>query len=177
MARISTLAAGGHVLASLVLAGVIALIGLRFQKAIETQQGHIVGGVLVLTGIGCLLWGLTGHGHAHGHEHSDEPDEHTHDKHHQQAHDHSAQVDLGGQESHDHEHTEPVAAATGEHEHRHAHAEKIHSHPHSHRAFIENRQRVLLARADAPTLAGRLAAIAVPFGVAASPDLTILPVA
>ena len=173
VARISLLAAGGHVLASLVLAGVIALIGLRFQKAIETQQGHIVGGVLVLTGVGFLAWGLTGHGHAHGHDH-DEQDrgQHDHDE-----HGTGSEPQAAGQEAHDHHHPEPAATSDGEHEHQHAHKEKIHSHPHSHEAFIENRQRVLLARAEAPTLAGRLAAIAVPFGVAASPDLTILPVA
>ena len=176
--RISALAAAGHVLASLVLAGVIALIGLRFQKAIETQQGHIVGGVLVLTGVGFLLWGLTGHGHAHGHENGDSHEVHDNDDgHDHDAHDHPPSPEVVDQESHDHQHPEPVAAAGGEHEHKHAHAEKIHSHPHSHEAFIANRQRVLLARAEAPTLAGRLAAIAVPFGVAASPDLTILPVA
>ena len=176
--RISALAAAGHVLASLVLAGVIALIGLRFQKAIETQQGHIVGGVLVLTGVGFLLWGLTGHGHAHGHENGDSHEVHDKDDgHDHDGHDHPPSPEAVDQESHDHQHPEPVAAAGGEHEHKHAHAEKIHSHPHSHEAFIANRQRVLLARAEAPTLAGRLAAIAVPFGVAASPDLTILPVA
>ena len=178
VARISALAAAGHVLASLVLAGVIALIGLRFQKAIETQQGHIVGGVLVLTGVGFLLWGLTGHGHAHGHDNGDSHEVHDNDDGHEHdGHDHPPSPEVVDLESHDHQHPEPVAAGDREHEHKHAHAEKIHSHPHSHEAFIANRQRVLLARAEAPTLAGRLAAIAVPFGVAASPDLTVLPVA
>jgi hypothetical protein len=41
--RVSALATGGHVLTSVVLGGVIALVGLEFQKQIETQQGHIVG--------------------------------------------------------------------------------------------------------------------------------------
>jgi nickel/cobalt transporter (NicO) family protein len=170
VARISGLAAGGHVLASLVLAGVIALIGLRFQKVIETQQGHIVGGVLVLTGLGFLVWGLTGHGHQHGHDHDDGHEEHEHEE-----HNHPAGPQVASQESHDHQHAEPMDAG-GEHMHEHAHAEEIHSHPHSHEAYIENRQKVLLERSQAPTVAGRLAAIAVPFGVAASPDLTILPV-
>ena len=101
VARISLLAAGGHVLASLVLAGVIALIGLRFEKAIATQQGHIVGGVLVLTGVGFLLWGLTGHGHAHGHDHGDAHDRHDQDEHDHDEHDH---------EEHGHE-SEPEVVA------------------------------------------------------------------
>src|SRR4030081_2597225 len=65
LARVTTLAAAGHVLTSVVLGGLVALIGLQFQKQVETQQGHIVGGVLVITGVGFLIWGLTGHGHAH----------------------------------------------------------------------------------------------------------------
>ena len=108
VARVSALASAGHVLASVVLAGIIAAIGLQFQRQLETQQGHIVGAVLVLTGVGFLLWGLTGHGHDHDHGH-DHPDD--------------------------------------------------------------------VTPARQQTVARRLAAIAVPFGVAASPDLTILPVA
>ena len=153
---ISALAAGGHVLASLILAGAIALIGLRFQKQIDAQQGHIIGGVLVVTGLGFLAWGLTGHGHAHGHDHD------------AQAHE--------GTESHEHAHAKAIAVS-GEHMHQHAHAALIHSHPHSHDAFVENRAKVIAHRSQQQTLAARLAMIAVPFGVAASPDLTIMPVA
>ncbi len=118
VARVSALASAGHVLASVVLAGIIAVVGLQFQRQLETQQGHIVGAVLVLTGLGFLIWGLTGHGH--------------HD--------------------HDHGHIPGIAGAPPH----------IEDHDHDH--------------AQQP-LARRLAAIAVPFGVAASPDLTILPVA
>ena len=121
VARVSTLASAGHVLTSVVLGGVIALVGLQFQREIDVQQGHIVGGVLVLTGLGFLVWGLTGHGHGHDHEHS-------HGHLHEQSDDH------------------------------------------------ENGPTVETASTEQP-LAKRLAAIAVPFGVAASPDLTILPVA
>lgn len=119
VARVSALASAGHVLASVVLAGIIAAIGLQFQQQLDTQQGHIVGAVLVLTGLGFLIWGLTGRGHAHNHAH---------------GHDHHGPG--GSQED--------------------AHA---------------------TADANQQTLGRRLAAIAVPFGVAASPDLTILPVA
>lgn len=152
---ISALAAGGHVLASLILTGAIALIGLRFQKEIDIQQGHIIGSILVLTGVGLLVWGLTGHGHKHGHD-QDEP----------------------AQEKDElHKHAHPMAMAiSGEHMHQHAHAALIHSHPHSHDAFVANRAKVIAHRSQQQTLADRLAMIAVPFGAAASPDLTIMPV-
>jgi len=123
VARVSTLASAGHVLTSVVLGGVIAVIGLQFQREIDVQQGHIAGGVLVLTGLGFLVWGLTGHGHGHDHDHG-----HSHSQPHEQSDDH------------------------------------------------EDGPTVEMASTEQP-LARRLAAIAVPFGVAASPDLTILPVA
>lgn len=152
---ISALAAGGHVLASLILAGAIALVGLRFQKEIDAQQGHIIGGILVLTGLAFLAWGLTGHGHSHGHDHNEPAPEPA--------------------ESHEHAHPQ-ATAISGEHMHQHAHAALIHSHPHSHDAFVENRAKVIAHKSQQQTLAARLAMIAVPFGVAASPDLTIMPV-
>jgi nickel/cobalt exporter len=114
VARVSLLASVGHVVTSLVIAAIIATIGLQFRAAFEAQQGHIVGAILILTGIGFLIWALSGHG---GHHHGD----------------------------HDHEHDH--------HEHG--------AHP--------------LER-DGSTM-HRIAAIAGPFGAAASPDLTILPVA
>lgn len=107
VARISFLASVGHVLTSLVIAGIIAAVGLQFRARFETQQGHIVGVILILTGLGFVVWALTGHGHHHHHSH-----DHDHD--------------------HDHDHGSPLH---------------------------------------------RFAAIAGPFGAAASPDLTILPVA
>jgi hypothetical protein len=115
VARISLLASVGHVLTSIVLAGIIALVGLQFRQTFETQQGHIVGAILGITGIGFLIWGITGHGHHHDHSH-----EHDHDD-----------------DSHEH----------GAHPIEHGPAGR------------------------------RLAAIVVPFGAAASPDLTVLPVA
>ncbi len=146
VARVSGLASIGHVVASLILGGIVAIIGLQFQRQLDTQQGHIIGGILILTGISFLVWGLVrgGHGHSHtgeGHSHNHgvvnthEHEEHTHEEH-----------------MHDHE------------EHAHEHEE----HSHGHETTKPARQQ---------TLAGKLAAIAVPFGVAASPDLTILPVA
>ncbi len=131
--RISFLASLGHVIASLVLGGIIAVIGLQFQQEIDTQQGHIIGVVLILTGVLFLVWGLVGGG---GHEHK-----------------------LGVGHNHPH--------GFGR-QHKHDHGE---SHPHDHpheQEQSQNKEQPLLKR---------LAAIAVPFGMAASPDLTILPVA
>jgi len=119
--RVTFLASLGHVITSHILGGILALIGLQFQKQLETQQGHIVGAVLILTGIIFLIWGLVGNG-PHGHAHEEG---HTHD--------------------HDHDHEN--------------------EHPHEEKAVKQQ------------TKAKGLAAIVVPFGVAASPDLTILPVA
>lgn len=124
--RVTLLASLGHVITSLILGGIIALIGLQFQHEIETQQGHIIGAVLILTGIIFLIWGLIGHG-VHGHHHESHP--HTRDHH--------------FEHDRDHDHLDEHAD----------HVTKEHS------------------------LMKRLAAIAIPFGVAASPDLTILPVA
>lgn len=164
LARVSTLAATGHVLTSVALGGLVALIGLQFQKQIETQQGHIVGGVLVITGVGFLIWGLTGHGHAH--EHGDRHN----------------RLYLGGRvgkqydAAHQHGHEPGVASeAAGSHVHEHAHAGVRHSHRHDHDAFIEAQASRIAEHSRQGTVVSNLAAIAVPFGVAASPDLTFLP--
>jgi nickel/cobalt exporter len=117
---VTFLASLGHVITSLVLGGIIAVIGLQFQQEIDTQQGHIVGVVLILTGVLFLVWGLMSNG---GHNHS-----HKFGQHHEHSH------EFGQHHEHSHEHTQNLS------------------------------------------LFKRLAAIIVPFGVAASPDLTILPV-
>lgn len=145
VARTSALAASGHVLTSLILAAVVAVVGLQFQHQIDVQQGRIVGGVLILTGIGFLIWGMTGHGH-HDHDHKPrkgalQPAEQTSD---------GSSTPAPPQASDATAHVEPgadVAVKTG------------------------------TAANAGSSMPGRLAAIAVPFGVAASPDLTILPVA
>lgn len=111
VARISFLASVGHVMTSLIIAGIIAAVGFQFRDLFEAQQGHIVGVILILTGLGFVVWALTGHGHHHHHDH----------------------------------------------EHAHAHD---HHHDHAQESSLQ-----------------RFAAIAGPFGAAASPDLTILPVA
>lgn len=124
VARLSALASVGHVLTSVILGGVIAVVGLQFQRQIDVQQGHLVGSVLIVTGLAFLVWGLTGHGHHHDH-----------DEHSPTAH----------------------AATTATIAEDHATDQRI--------------------AGPQQTRAKRIAAIVVPFGIAASPDLTILPVA
>ena len=169
LARTTILAASGHVLTSIALGGVVAVIGLQFRRQIETQQGHIVGGVLVLTGLGFLIWGLTGHGHAHAHG----PDE-----------DGSHQVTVApsrqeiDDRAHQHRHQPGTAlSASGDHLHEHEHGGVRHSHRHHHEVFIQKQAELIAERSNRPTTLGRLSAIAVPFGVAASPDLSFLPLA
>ena len=196
VARVSALAASGHVVASLVLAGIVALIGLQFRQQIEAQQGHIVGAVLVFTGVGFLVWGLIGHGHPHSHgpesgaDHShDEPGAIEHQAHdepgaldavaHRGATEHNrdhatAQEEVQDLQTHEHKHSE-VELRSRSHTHQHAHGSMVHSHRHE--AFIEERRQLLETHSQERTLAARLATIAVPFGVAASPDLTLLPLA
>lgn len=143
VARISFLASVGHVVTSLVIAGIIAAVGLRFRSTFETQQGHIVGAILILTGIAFGIWSLLGHG---GHSHGPGGHSHAHGDH------------LGHDRDHDHSHDHD-----SDHDHGHDHA---HPHHHDQRAVPVERSPLQ-----------RFAAIAGPFGAAASPDLAILPVA
>lgn len=121
-ARVSFLASLGHVVTSVGIGLLIAAVGLQFRATVERRQDQIVGAILMLTGVGFLIWALTGHGHHH-HDHHD---------------------------GHDHDHD---------------HAGHAHPHPH-------------VVAPDAPGASPfqRLAGIVVPFGAAASPDLTFLPV-
>ena len=123
--RLSGAAGIAHVLVSFVLGAVVVVVGLQFRSTIESAQGVIVGGILIVTGIGFAVLELTGHGHHHGHEHG-----HGHD------HDHD-------HDGHSHDHDQPDAH--------------------------------MQAPAGAKRPSG-LAAVMIPFGAAASPDLTILPV-
>jgi len=147
VSRVSALASAGHVVASIVLSAIVAAIGLEFQRQIETQQGHFIGVVLVLTGIGFLIWGLIGRGHGHSHEHG-----------HGHAHPHP----------HDHE---EIHSHDDEEAHAHAHAHGL-AHSHTHAAQHHEPEE-----AKNQPLVKRVGGIVVAFGVAASPDLTVLPVA
>lgn len=137
--RQSSLAAVTHVLLSLLLGGVLIVVGLRLRTTVERHENLVVGGILLATGVVFLVLELAGRGHRHGEGHS--LDRHSHD---QPSHDH-------GHHSH------------GHHGHDHGHADS-HSHTHGHgHPHCTRSSRDLLA-------------LIVPFGAAASPDLTILPV-
>jgi nickel/cobalt transporter (NicO) family protein len=153
VARLSGLAGVAHVLVSLVLGAVIVAIGLQLRSTVQDAQNAIVGAVLIATGLGFIALELSGRGHHHGpggHSHSD----HEHAGH---AHTHS-----------DHEHAG--------HPHRHLddeHAGRPHSHS-DHEHAGHDHPDAGVDRADSHR--GRVAGIMIPFGAAASPDLTILPV-
>ncbi|HEX5193167.1 MAG TPA: hypothetical protein VFW09_10215 [Solirubrobacteraceae bacterium] len=124
--RLSGLAGLAHVLVSLVLGGILIVIGLQFRSAVEHAQAAIIGALLVATGVGFAVLQATGYGHHHDHSH---------------AHG----------DAHGHEHAHDDAHGHGD---GHAHSD----------GDAHSRKR------------GSLAAVMVPFGAAASPDLTILPV-
>jgi nickel/cobalt transporter (NicO) family protein len=116
VARLSSMAGVAHVLVSILLGGVIIVVGLQFRSAVQSAQDTIIGCVLIVTGLGFAVLELIGRGHHHEDEH----------RHHDRERGHGR--------GHDREHG---------HEREHGHG---------------------------------LAAVMVPFGAAASPDLTILPV-
>jgi len=140
-----------------ILSAIVAAVGLEFQHQIETEQGRFIGVVLILTGIGFLIWGLVGHGHSHSHDDHGHTHAHEHaDAHaHAHAHDHSHDHSQSDEEAHAQAHAHGRA-------HTHTHAEE---HDHAH------------ADEEKQPLVRRLSGIVVAFGVAASPDLTVLPVA
>ena len=156
-AKLSFLASLGHVGVSLLLGVVLAAAGLALRNAIVAAEGQIVGGVLVLTGIGFLIWALAtrGRGHTHTHLHVQDPVHADYAAHHDHGHAHH---DDHGHDSRDHHHDH---AHDDDHDHDHDHAVHGHDHGHEHQGTRR---------------ASWLSDIAVPFGVAASPDLTILPV-
>jgi hypothetical protein len=181
-AKTSVWAAGGHVLSSLVIGAVIIALGTGV-KSFVALQGKLIGVVLLVTGVGLLAWALwqkrSGHGHHHGHGHPHHhavPGEHSHDHGHPHVHEHE---DHEHPHPHDHpheghEHDHPDDHPHDHvHPHDHAHADE-HEHPHPHDPAPD--PGISEAAGTQPARRGWAAALAVPFGVAASPDLTILPV-
>ena len=67
VARLSGLAGVAHVLVSLVLGGIIVAVGLQLRSSVESAQNTIVGSVLLATGVGFILFELSGRGHGHSH--------------------------------------------------------------------------------------------------------------
>ncbi|MGO9751285.1 MAG: hypothetical protein ACLP8S_06725 [Solirubrobacteraceae bacterium] len=161
IARLSGLAGVAHVLLSIVLGAVTIAIGLQFRSSVQSAQDTIVGGLLLLTGVGFIAVELLGRGHHHGPSgHTHAPGDHSHDhhSHDHHSHDHGVQShDRGGH-----------GVASGSHSHplkHHAHEPHPHEpHPHEHGGAAAGRRW------------RRASAVMVPFGAAASPDLTILPV-
>jgi nickel/cobalt transporter (NicO) family protein len=121
--RVSLAAALAHVLASVVLGGILIVIGLHFRATIASHADLVVGGILLATGAVFLCLDLLGKGHGHSHDRQGHHDGREH------AHRHSTTAVL--------EHPEPVPPKRG---------------------------------------ARDVAGLLIPFGAAASPDLTILPV-
>lgn len=169
-ARISFLASVGHVGVSLLLGVLLAIAGLALSDSIIAYEGQIVGGILVLTGLGFLVWALARPARDHGHAHS-------------YAQEGDDPPDAAGEHAHGHVH-----GVSDAHAHEHSHAREQ---AHTVAAGDPRGAAIAPAVADddrpAPgagqaqepgvTPSGRwLGEIAVPFGVAASPDLTILPV-
>ena len=152
-ARLATLAGIAHVALSLVLGAVVIGVGLQFRSGVEHHEDLIVGGLLLATGTVFLVLELTGRGHGHGHDGG-----HTHDGGHSHA---------GG---HSHGHSGHV----------HAHEGHVHEgHAHGGVATASRAEAVVPVPGQAPgarSRVQRLAVLVVPFGAAASPDLTILPV-
>jgi hypothetical protein len=151
IARLSGLAGVAHVLLSIVLGAVIIAVGLQFRHAVASAQGTIIGCLLIATGVGFAALQATGHGHDHDHDHG-----HGHD------HDHEGHGHEDEHDGHDHEDEHD-----GHDQDLHHHGDGGHRHhrDHHHRGDLGDRRGIR-----------GLAAIMVPFGAAASPDLTILPV-
>lgn len=88
VARISGLAGLAHVLVSIVLGGIIIVVGLQFRSIVQSAQEDIVGAILILTGIAFAALELAGHSHHHDHEH-----------HHAHPHPHSYPKSAAGEQA------------------------------------------------------------------------------
>jgi nickel/cobalt transporter (NicO) family protein len=147
--RLSLAASLTHVVVSLVFGGILVVIGLQFRTTVARHVDLVVGGILLATGAVFFILDLLGQGHGHSHDG---------EGHHHDGHSH----DGGGH------HRGP-----GEH-HDHGdrgHDGHVHEHGHSTTAVLERPEPA----SDNRTARG-LAGLLIPFGAAASPDLTILPV-
>ncbi|MEC3918630.1 hypothetical protein [Nocardia sp. CDC160] len=145
--RLSALAGMAHVALSLVLGAIVIGVGLQFRATVERHESLIVGGLLIATGLVFAVLELLGRGHTHSHdEHGGHGHGHDHDDH---GHHH---------DDHDRDHDD--------HDRDHAHGTDHHA-----VATIP-----VSAHEHGQNRVTRLLAFVIPFGAAASPDLTILPV-
>jgi len=140
--RLSLAAAFTHVVVSLVLGGILVVIGLQFRTTVARHTDLLVGGILLATGAVVLVLDLLGKGHDHSHD--------------------------GGGHDHDRGH-----ADRGHRHDRgdHGHDGHVHEHARTATAVLERAEP-----APGNCTARGLAGLLIPFGAAASPDLTILPV-
>jgi nickel/cobalt transporter (NicO) family protein len=150
--RLSLAAALTHVVVSLVFGGILVVIGLQFRATVARHTDLIVGGILLATGAVFLVLDLFGQGH--GHSHDGEGSQHGHPDGHGHGHDHG--------HSHSHVHHGHGGGDDGGH---------VHEHGRGTTAVLER-----AAPASDNRTARGLAGLLIPFGAAASPDLTILPV-
>jgi nickel/cobalt transporter (NicO) family protein len=146
--RLSLVAALAHVVVSVVLGGILIVIGLQFRATVGRHTDLVVGGILLATGAAFLCLELLGKGHSHSHDRHCQHDAHEHDP-----------------GSHRHHH-DPDAPGHGHH-----HDHDGHAHRHATTAVLQ-RPEPALDQSAARGAAGLL----ISFGAAASPDLTILPV-
>ncbi len=173
IARLSSLAGLAHVLLSLVLGAVVIAVGLQFRSSVQSAQDTIVGGLLLLTGLGFVALELLGRGHHHGpDDHSHGPGERTHSDskrahaHHRHDHDSDSHNRAGHvQTAGSHERHGGATAAHSHPLRQHVHEHPNNEHPHHQNPGATDRRGW-----------SRMSAVMVPFGAAASPDLTILPV-
>jgi nickel/cobalt transporter (NicO) family protein len=157
VARLSLAAGLAHVAVSLLLGAIVIGVGLRFRTTIAHHTDLAVGGVLLATGAVFLLLELSekGHGHrhdqGHSHGHGDDHGAHSHHAHDEDGHVHDDRHEL--------QRDRPAPRRSG--------------------TAVLHRRATTQAETQPetqPHSARGLAPLLVPFGAAASPDLTILPV-
>jgi nickel/cobalt transporter (NicO) family protein len=154
--RFSLAAALTHVVVSLVFGAILVVIGLQFRTTLARHTDLVVGGILLATGVAFAVLDRLGKGHGHRHDGGG----------HSHGHGHNGDHDSDGNHGHDH-----VYDDHGHGDHDHDHGGRVHEHGHSTTAVLE-RPRAAPGNRPVRGLAGLL----IPFGAAASPDLTILPV-
>jgi len=166
VARLSLAAALTHVVVSLVLGGILIVIGLQFRATVARHTDLAAGGILLVTGAVFLVLDLAGKGH--GHPHDGDGGHHGHGRGHGHHHHHDGLV----HSSHDHDAHDHDAHDHSSHDHgAHDHDGRRHEHSHATTAVLERPEP-----APGHHSARGLARLLIPFGAAASPDLTILPV-
>ncbi|GAA1986042.1 hypothetical protein [Catenulispora subtropica] len=188
--RLSLAAAVTHVLVSLLAGAVLVVVGMRFRDTVARHADLAVGGVLVATGLVLLVLEVLGRGHTHPHPHPHgHRHDHDHNHDHDQNHDHNQNHDHDGH-AHDGPSHRPSHGPGPSHSHRPG---QEHPHPQAVAARVLLPGVAVLERPATATVAAtpaatpaepphrrprprhNLLAVLVPFGAAASPDLTILP--